>query len=189
MTQNEQGAKSLKKELLRIMAAKEEDMPRILEIDREAIAPPWTHGAFLSEVYNDDSFFAVAVLEGSQIASNKSQTENPSEEQPPHQPPPSIHGFAILRRIGDEGELLRIAVGKASRRCGIADSLMDAALGYAKQSALKSVFLEVRKSNEVAIALYKKHGFKSISSRKDYYSDPTEDALVMICPVEQNILL
>ena len=143
--------------MIRVLSASEEDMPRILEIEHEAISPPWTHGALLSEIYGEDSFFAVAVSE------NRS----------------SIIGFIILRRMADEGELLQIAVDKTSHRQGAADTLMEAALEYAKENTLKSVFLEVRKSNEAAIALYKKHGFKPVRNRKDYYSDPIEDAVVM----------
>jgi len=41
------------------------------------------------------------------------------------------------------------------------------------------VFLEVRKSNEAAIALYKKHGYKPVGLRKNYYTSPVEDAVIM----------
>jgi len=136
--------------------ATEEDIPRILEIEREVISPPWTHGALLSEVYNDDSFFVVAAGQHG-----------------------IIQGFTILRRFADEAELLQIAVDSSVRRRGVADALMAAALEFSAHSALRSVFLEVRKSNEAAIMLYKKHGFKPVRFRKDYYSYPTEDAVVM----------
>jgi ribosomal-protein-alanine N-acetyltransferase len=144
-------------------------MPRILEIEREAISPPWTHGALLSEIYNGDSFFAVAHSElgtqGGKLSGNQIS---------------SLLGFVILKRAADEGELLRIAVDSSARRCGAADSLMSAAFDHAKENAVKSIFLEVRKSNEAAIGLYKKHGFKQVRYRKDYYSDPIEDALIMV---------
>ena len=138
-----------------IVAATEDDIAQVLEIEREAISPPWTHGALLSEIYSGDSFFSVAAREG------------------------TVLGFVILRRMGDESELLQIAVSKAARRNGIADLLMDAALGYAETNALSSVFLEVRASNAAAIKLYEKHGFAPVRSRKDYYLDPVEDAIVM----------
>ena len=141
-----------------IEAAAESDLPRIMEIEQETIAPPWTHGALLGEIYREDSFFAVARLE-------------------PRSPP--LLGFVILRRMGDEGELLQIAVDKASRRLGVADSLMAAALEFSQETSMGTIFLEVRKTNETAVGLYKKHGFKSVRTRKDYYSDPVEDAVVM----------
>ena len=145
---------------VRIAAAVEEDIERILEIEREAISPPWTHGALLGEVYREDSFFSVAVI------------DNPHWDG-------DVAGFVVLRRMADEGELLQIAVDKAMRRRGIADMLLGAALSYADENALKSVFLEVRKSNAAAIALYEKHGFRPLRLRKEYYSSPVEDAVVM----------
>ena len=138
-----------------IECAKEDDILRILEIEVEAISPPWSHGALLSEIYNDDSFFATASCGA------------------------GISGFVILRRMARDGELLQIAVDRAARRLGVADALLGAALGFSRECALLSVFLEVRISNAAAIALYKKHGFKPVRKRKDYYSDPVEDALVM----------
>ena len=136
--------------------AAEGDIPRILEIERGAISPPWTHGALLGEIYREDSFFAVAACS-----------------------PRFLVGFAILRQMGSEGELLQIAVDKAARRRGAADALMASALRFARGRALESVFLEVRAGNAAALALYKKHGFKPVRTRKGYYSDPLEDAVVM----------
>jgi len=141
-----------------IKTATEADIPRILEIEQEAISPPWSHGTLLSEIYREETFFAVARFD--------------LDTTP-------LLGFVILRQMGDEGELLQIAVDKAVRRSGAADELMTAAIGFSKDEAMKFVFLEVRKSNEAAINLYKKHGFKTVRTRKDYYCSPVEDAIVM----------
>ena len=143
--------------MVSVVLANEEDIGRILEIEAEAISPPWTHGALLGEIYRDDSFFAVASEDG------------------------VCQGFIILRCMADEGELLQIAVDKTARRRGIADLLTKAALRFADESTLKAVFLEVRKSNYAAIALYNKHGFCPVRVRKDYYCEPIEDAVVMEC--------
>jgi len=145
-----------------IIPATENDMQRILEIEQEAISPPWTHGALLGEMYKQDSYFVVAVDERLS---------------------PAVIGFAILRCVGDDGELLQIAVDKAQRREGAGDLLIMAALEYAREKALNSVFLEVRRGNTAAVGLYKKHGFNSVRTRKDYYSDPVEDAVVMVKPL------
>jgi len=138
-----------------ITTAVEDDIPWIIEVEREAISPPWTHGALLGEIYRDDSYFAVASGNGEKL------------------------GFIIMRCMLDCGELLQIAVDKAKRRRGVADLLMCFVLNHARQNSLSSVFLEVRKSNAAAISLYKKHGYSLVRSRKDYYTDPVEDALVM----------
>ena len=139
-----------------IRRAVEEDISRILEIERDAISPPWSHGALLSELFSNDSYFTLLVDDD------------------------TVFGFAILRRISDEGELFQIAVDAARRRCGIADALMADSLGWARSSGITSIYLEVRKSNEAAIKLYKKHGFKQAGMRKDYYTAPAEDALVFV---------
>jgi len=130
-------------------------MPWIFEIEQEAFSPPWTHGSILSEIYNADSFFAVA---------RESDV---------------VLGFVILRRLVDVGELLQIAVREDVRRSGVADLLLDAALGFVRENGLASVSLEVRKSNDAAISLYVKHGFKPTRQRKDYYAEPLEDAVEM----------
>ena len=145
-----------------IIPATENDIQRILEIEQEAISPPWTHGALLGEMYKQDSYFVVAVDERLS---------------------PAVVGFAILRCVGDDGELLQIAVDKAQKRGGVGDLLIMAALEYARENALNSVFLEVRRGNTAAVGLYKKHGFSSVRIRKDYYSDPVEDASVMVKPL------
>ena len=138
-----------------IRRAEEGDIPRIAEIELEAISPPWTHGALLSEIYRDDSFFVLAADSG------------------------AVLGFCILRRMGDDGELLKIAVCKPRRRQGIADMLMKAALDYAEENSLEAVYLEVRESGEAAINLYNKHDLTPVGRRKEYYTRPVEDAVVM----------
>jgi len=140
-----------------IRAAVESDLSWLLKIQLEAFSPPWTHGAVLSEIYNDDSFFALACGERGEF-----------------------FGFVILRRFIDTGELLQIAVDKNVRRQGVAGRLFDAALGFAQENELKSIFLEVRKSNAAAISFYIKYGFLPIRQRKDYYLNPSEDAVEMV---------
>ena len=161
-------------ETISVLSAGETDIARIYEIEREAISPPWSREALLSEINREDSFFSVA--RGELVTCNPEAAAQGESARDL-----AVQGFVILRRMGDEGELLQIAVCKTARRCGIADILLDAALSHAEKCELKSVFLEVRKSNEAAISLYKKHGFKTVRLRKDYYNNPLEDAVVMVC--------
>ena len=151
--------------MIYVSAATETDMQRILDIEQDSISPPWPHGALLSEIYCEDSFFAVA----RRVAENSGASRVHD-----------ILGFVILRRAADEGELFQIAVDKTARRRGIADMLMGAALEYVSGCGLTSVYLELRASNEAAACLYEKHGFVRLRSRKNYYTDPAEDALVMV---------
>jgi len=160
--------------MVKITIAKEEHIEQIIEIEREAISPPWTHGALLSEIYSDDSYFVVAT----NGLADSFNCPNPCSH--PCLNPSEILGFAILREVGDDGELLQIATKGSARRRGVADSLIEDVLQYAIGKAYKSIFLEVRKSNDAAINLYNKHGFATLRVRKDYYTDPIEDANIMV---------
>ena len=138
--------------------AGELDLPRILEIDRESITPPWTELDMQSELGRADSTFIAAAEYGGV----------------------SVVGFIILRRVSiDEGEIFRIAVAKSARRRGVGDMLMRMILNYADNIALKTLYLEVRESNKAAITLYRKYGFVQSGRRKGYYDNPTEDATIM----------
>jgi ribosomal protein S18 acetylase RimI-like enzyme len=84
-----------------------------------------------------------------------------------------VRGWAALRSLGaGEWELLQVEVQEGFRRRGLARALLAAALEG-------TVFLEVRASNAGAIALYSTLGFAITGRRRDYYSAPREDALVM----------
>ena len=152
--------------MIEIALAAENDLLDILKIEQEAMSPPWTYEALFDELNRKDSFFIVANMTGDGVVSSVSS--------------PGPIGYAILRKVGDNGELLKIAVDKSLRGNGIGDLLMTAVLDYAEENKLKPVFLEVRVGNIAATRLYEKYEFKSVRVRKDYYNDPYEDALVMI---------
>jgi len=163
-----------------VEAAVEEDLPRILEIEHEAISPPWVHGALLREMFREESYFAVARHKADGSDRNGKSGQPAGNGRVDRETRPPLHGFVILRKTSeDEGELLQIAVDAATRRRGVADLLMGAALVFAAGNSIRSVFLEVRESNKAAILLYEKHGFRAVRTRKDYYNSPAEDALVM----------
>ena len=83
-----------------------------------------------------------------------------------------VCGYLMILDSIDVYEILAIATVEEYRNKGIAQELLD-------KIKTKDIFLEVRKSNEKAINFYKKNNFKQISIRKGYYSDPTEDAIIM----------
>ena len=83
-----------------------------------------------------------------------------------------ICGYLMVLDSIDVYEILAIATIEEYRNKGIAQELLD-------KIKTKDIFLEVRESNEKAINFYKKNNFKQISIRKGYYSDPTEDAIIM----------
>lgn len=83
-----------------------------------------------------------------------------------------VCGYLMVLDSIDVYEILAIATVEEYRNKGIAQELLD-------KIKTKDIFLEVRESNEKAINFYKKNDFKQISIRKGYYSDPTEDAIIM----------
>lgn len=90
-----------------------------------------------------------------------------------------IKGYISMTYIIDEGYIDNIAVIKEFRHKGIGDELLINLLNRSWNLNLKFVSLEVRKSNQAAISLYKKHGFVQEGLIKNYYSKPIEDALIL----------
>ena len=83
-----------------------------------------------------------------------------------------VCGYLIILDSIDVYEILAIATVEEYRNKGIAQELLD-------KIKTKDIFLEVRESNQTAINFYKKNKFKEISIRKNYYSKPTENAIIM----------
>ena len=83
-----------------------------------------------------------------------------------------VCGYLMVLDSIDVYEILAIATIEEYRNKGIAQGLLD-------KIRIKNIFLEVRESNKVAINFYKKNNFKEISIRKNYYSEPTENAIIM----------
>ena len=149
--------------MIEIVSAEIKHIPEINAIEQEAFDPPWSKNAMLSELGRSDVFFAVAV-------------ENAA-----------VLGFCILRLVSGEAELFQIAVAEGKKQSGIGSRLLEKALDFCAHADVVSVFLEVRKSNAAAIGLYKKHGFTQKGLRKNYYTRPAEDAVIMEAELTQVI--
>ena len=135
---------------------KEDDLFDVMEIEKEAFSDPWTYEMFHSELSNSFSrLWVVREISGKLI------------------------GYICFWRVVDETHILNIAVQKHYRRKGIARNILVFAIDYWKRDGVKTVLLEVRRSNKAAQELYEKFGFNVIVSRKRYYKNPVEDALVM----------
>ena len=91
-----------------------------------------------------------------------------------------VVGYIIGRKILPEGEIYRIAVREDKRQRGIGYRLLSFAMKTERGSGVETVFLEVRSKNAPARALYTAYGFKEISIRKNYYQNPTDDAIIMV---------
>ena len=127
----------------------------VYKVESESFDRPWSKENLSNEFDKTDSFIFGLFEDGMLIA------------------------YAGLSVIVDEGYLLNIAVLSEYRHKGYGKALLSVIMDLAKNRDLLFVTLEVRKSNENAINLYKKAGFEITGERKDYYSDPRENALLM----------
>ncbi len=89
-----------------------------------------------------------------------------------------LAGFLVADRVVDDWELQNIVVSPETRGRGLGMRLLEAMLTRAKETNSESVFLEVRESNTAARALYERAGFRQTGSRKSYYANPLEDAIL-----------
>ena len=87
--------------------------------------------------------------------------------------------YVGMTYAADEGSITNVATHPAARRQGLGRAVVSALLAHAPSLGLSDVYLEVRLSNEAAIALYRALGFEEIGRRKHFYRFPTEDALLM----------
>lgn len=92
-----------------------------------------------------------------------------------------IIGYAGYWFVADEGQITNIALCKAYRRQGYGEKLVRAMMDTAFAEGCSNIFLEVRVSNIPALQLYHKLGYTVLSVRKEYYSEPVEDAYIMKC--------
>lgn len=137
-------------------AMRMEDIPRVLEIERESFRTPWPRDAYTHELKeNRLASYLVARTEG------------------------RIAGYAGMWVILDEAHITTIAVDPRYRGQHIGERLLVGLIEAASSRGTRWMTLEVRKSNHAAQALYKKYGFREIGMRKGYYSDNREDAIVM----------
>ena len=135
------------------------DLQEILAIERESFASPWTVGMFTQELENQLAQCLVIRInyEGKNV----------------------VGANINFRLIADEAHLHNLAVKKELKRQGLAQSLMETMKDIAMQVGISARTLEVRESNKEAISLYLKCGFVVKGRRPLYYTDTSEDALIM----------
>lgn len=88
-------------------------------------------------------------------------------------------GYISFYFTFDEAEILNLAVHPHNRKSGLGKALAAEAIKTCQSNQVKNIFLEVRPSNVCALSIYSSLGFKKISTRKNYYPDNNEDALIM----------
>lgn len=127
----------------------------VCKIENSCFAHPWSRTSIENELNNDTSLFFVA-------------TENDD-----------VIGYIGMSVVLDEGYIFNVAVDENHRCNGVGSALIDSLVTYGKKNNFSFITLEVRESNEKARSLYSKFGFIKVGERKDYYSDPKENAVLM----------
>jgi len=97
----------------------------------------------------------------------------------PEGPAHELAGLAIFAQLFDHSEICNIVVARQYLSKGVGQELIQACIRLSEKMSLSPMLLEVRQSNERAIRFYEKNGFHKIAERKDYYTDPRENAWVM----------
>jgi len=92
----------------------------------------------------------------------------------------AFHGYICGRSVLDEAEIVKIAVKQDVRRQGVATLLLNHSRNEIFQNGVRICHLEVRTSNKPALCFYEKNGFSVIGVRKNYYTSPREDAVMMV---------
>lgn len=92
-----------------------------------------------------------------------------------------LAGFLVARSLLGESEILNVGVRPDARRRGIGSQLLEHVIEWSKRSRAKRIMLEVRASNVAAQTFYVRHGFQVVGRRGRYYSNPTEEALLLDC--------
>ena len=123
-------------------------------IEKQCFSTPWSKKAIL-ESYSHGTRFILAKV-GSKTV-----------------------GYMGISTVLDEGYITNIAVLPEFRKRGIASAILDFCVDFSKQNKLSFITLEVRESNENAIKLYEKFGFVKEGTRKNFYTNPTENALIL----------
>ena len=141
---------------VRICDALDVHVPQIEAIEQACFSVPWTSGQILSQLKDDTHEFLAAL-------------DNTGK----------VLGYVGMMTVLDEGYIANVAVDPAHRRRGIGDRLIERLTEIAAERRLSFVTLEVRAGNRPAIALYEKHGFVPVGLRRNYYTQPREDALLM----------
>ena len=138
-----------------IRRMRESDLPRVVEIEEASFSTPWKDSTFRGLMRRTDTDLFAAEHEGRLV------------------------GYAACWTVIDQSELGNVAVAEEARGRGIGGALVDAVVERVKERGAHELFLEVRESNRVAQSVYHDRGFVVVSRRRSYYSQPTEDALVM----------
>lgn len=134
---------------------KVEDSAAVAEMEQQIFSDPWSEKSVMETVQQKQSVCFAAEKAG------------------------HLLGYLLAYHAADEAEIARIAVQKEARRQGAAGKLMQALEHYCEEHKMEKLLLDVRESNEAARSFYTKNGFVEDGIRQGFYTNPSEDAVLM----------
>ena len=141
--------------MLEIRIAKEQEIEEIARLEQEIFPDPWSLKA-LRDTWNQKQAQILGAWLDGQMA-----------------------GYVIVYFAADESEIARIAVDEKFRRQGVAGALLDGMERVLAGKGIVRLMLDVRKSNAAALRFYLSRAFKEDGVRKNFYTNPIEDAILM----------
>ena len=136
------------------------DLDDVMEIERVCFRAPWSRQVFIEELDRDWAYLSVV----------KERRRSKS----------CAVAFCNYWLVRDEVHILNVATHSSHRRKGHASRLLAHMVEFARHHRCRYITLEVRRSNEGALDLYKQYGFRAVGVRPNYYAEDREDAIVML---------
>ena len=179
-----------------------DDIAEVAELERQYSQTPWDATGIFSWWMRDDTLFLVAGEALPEDDQEKNSGKSPEtafageekaetiesgsesagaegEDDEKEYVPPVVYGYVGLVMVPYESDITNITVSGECRRRGIGTALLKELFRRCPERGVTVIHLEVRESNAPARALYEKLGFIADGRRKNYYTDPAEDAILM----------
>lgn len=143
---------------MKIVSMDKKHIERVAELERLCFSSPWSEKALEEELENENAVFLV------------------SED---------VSGYVGCHFVCGDGAMTNLAVHPDHRRKGIAKALLTALEDEGRKLGAEAISLEVRKSNLSAIRLYEQMGYKTVGERPNFYTKPTENAVLMTLEIRK----
>lgn len=154
-----------------IIAMSEHDLLEVVEIEESSGLSRWGWGAYYAELQGSNRNLMLVA----RVTGNQPETER------------NVAGYIVARIGADELHINNVAVRQHYRRRGIGRTLLECIFAEGRRLGAASAYLELRAGNSGALALYEECGFRITARRSKYYSEPLEDALVMIARLSETL--
>lgn len=141
--------------MLAIRKMKAEDIPAVAELEKKIFPDPWSEKGIEESYHTDQTILLTAHEEGALI------------------------GYLIVYCVLEDCEIAKIAVIPEKRRQGIGARILMELEELCRDNGITRILLDVRESNRTAISFYAGLGFVEDGVRKNFYTDPVEDGILM----------